>query len=694
MKRTKFMEVMFSAVEDENEALTEQVASDIEEAKQTGEVDTDEVTYVNLGMGKVMVIDNVNQEATVVEGEGDEYEMEAMPDEEIEKYLHTLDGQQQEEVHDIDTEDAEDHIPTGIAGSIQDNELESNMLSKNEGGASDNAICPECGQDPCVCDEGEREFSVSTRNTAVLRFFSDQAYYEKLMSEVLDSEETAKVGNIKIDKTDDDEVVVTDLTTGDQARVSIDGDELEVEELDERNFKEFSEGEEEEYENPEEYDPMFVVGLNPDSQVIVDAPVYSEEDAQDLTEHLSEIGVEGVQLFETPEEARDYAHDLLSESGAVEMDEPEQAEFSDRELYVTRFYCDPGQEVLFSYYDEPITAFMERVYSEVEEGLTDSQDAIEDAIESGEQVEDNDLVITPIDSETAVVEDKENDEFTKATTDEDGGLELEAISEEEADGLLEDVDIEGQEEADEDEKEFSENYTRVMHKIYAEADDELPVTQAKIEDAIESGEQVEDGNVIITPVDSETAIIEDKANDELTKVTVDEDGVDAEEISEDEADEIFEDIDVDEDSEVDEDEEDEEETPEEQAEREFSEYMERYENMSTVERFFADASEEMVNIQVPASSIQAAVNGGEQPQDQMVEGGQPVDPSQSVELIEDKAIAAVNSIQEAAQQAAELIQEAKQSPAPGQEDDIQEAQFSDIEQSILSDPMASWLRSI
>lgn len=87
------MEVMYSAVEEQNEALTEQVASDIEEAKQSGEVDTDEITYVNLGEGKVLVIDNINQEATIVEGSGEEYEMEAMPDEEIEKYLHTIEGQ-------------------------------------------------------------------------------------------------------------------------------------------------------------------------------------------------------------------------------------------------------------------------------------------------------------------------------------------------------------------------------------------------------------------------------------------------------------------------------------------------------------------------------------------------------------------------------------------------------------------------
>ena len=65
------MEVMYSAVEEQNEALTEQVASDIEEAKQSGEVDTDEITYVNLGEGKVLVIDNINLEATIVEGSDD-----------------------------------------------------------------------------------------------------------------------------------------------------------------------------------------------------------------------------------------------------------------------------------------------------------------------------------------------------------------------------------------------------------------------------------------------------------------------------------------------------------------------------------------------------------------------------------------------------------------------------------------------
>ena len=690
MKKTKFMEVMYSAVEDQNEALTEQVASDIEEAKQSGEVDTDEVTYINLGEDKVMVIDNVNQEATIVEGSGEEYEMEAMPDEEIEKYLHTIEGQPENpNFQDGATEDVTDHLPEGTAASMEDNQLDSDELLQNEAGASDNK-CPECGQDPCECGEEEHTFSVSTNNGAVLKFFSDQVYFEKIMSDVIETGEDAKIGNIEVEKTDDDEVIITDLESGDQARVTIDGDELEVEEL---AFSALT-GEGQEESEVDQYEPMFVVGFNPDSHEVIDAPVYSEEDGADLISHLAEMGVVGLQIFEDPDSAREYAHSFLNEEGAVEAEEPEQAEFSERELYITRYYSADelgAEEVLYSE-DEPATNFMQRVFSEIEEtGESDSKAAVEDAIESGEQIENGDLIITPVSDDTAVVEDKESGEYTKAVADDDGGLDMEAISEDEADELMQDIEVEGEEE----EKEFSETYTRMMHKIFAEADDELPATQSKIEDAIESGEQVEDEDVIITPISEDEAIIEDKANDELTKVTLDDDGIDAEEISEDEADEYFKDIDVDDENEVDEDAEPE--TEEEKAEREFSEYQEAYENMNPLERFFADAAEEMVTVQVPASALQAAQPVEAPVAEAPVEG----DPSGSVELIEDKAIAAVNSIQEAAQQAAELIQEAKQAPAPGSENDIQEAQFADVDDDdyqgaarIFNDPMSAWLSQI
>ena len=675
MQKTKFMEVMFSAVDDGNEELTNQVAGDIESAKENGQVDTDEVTYINLGDDKVMVIDNVNNEATVVEGSGEEYEMEALPDDEIEKYIHTLDGTQPGDVKDADIENVSEHVVSGISGASNPEELQVQAITKNSAGASDNK-CPEC--------EEEREFSVSTRNSAVLRFFSDQAYYEKIMSDVLDSEDTAVVGNIQVDKVSDGEVVITDKTTGDQAKVAIDGDELEVEELSEKNFKEFSDLVEAE-EGVDQYEPMFVVGIAPDSHVIVDAPVYTEEDAQDLADHLDELGVVGARIFENPDEAREYAQSLLSAEDAVEADEPEQAEFS-------------------------ATRFMHRLFSEENDELPVAQNKIEDAIENGDQIEDEDVVITPIDSETAVVEDKKNDEITKVTLDEDG-LDAEAISEDEADELLKDVEVDENSAEESEEREFSQ-ITRFMHRLFSEVDDEAPVAQGKVEDAIESGEQIEDDGVIITPVDNETAVVEDKKNDEITKVTLAEDGVDAKKISEDEAEELLKDVEVDGDSEVDEDE-----TPEEKSEREFSERLEKYENMSTLERFFADASEEMVTIQVPASSIQNAVPEGQVPlvapsqqgDDAQAQGAPQADEQAqtSAELIEDKAIAAVNSIQEAAQQAAEMIQEAKAAPAPGEGSDIQEAQFSDYDEedermfaetsepkNILSDPMAAWLSQI
>lgn len=46
----------------------------------------------------------------------------------------------------------------------------------------------------------EKEFSVSTDNSVVLRIFSDQEFCERLFSEVIESEETAKVGDLKVEK--------------------------------------------------------------------------------------------------------------------------------------------------------------------------------------------------------------------------------------------------------------------------------------------------------------------------------------------------------------------------------------------------------------------------------------------------------------------------------------------------------------
>ena len=65
MKNTRFMEVLFSAVENNDEELTAQVAKDIEDAKANGVVDTDEVKYEDAGDGRVAITDKETGEVTV-----------------------------------------------------------------------------------------------------------------------------------------------------------------------------------------------------------------------------------------------------------------------------------------------------------------------------------------------------------------------------------------------------------------------------------------------------------------------------------------------------------------------------------------------------------------------------------------------------------------------------------------------------
>ena len=57
MKNTRLMDRLFSATEEKDQELTEQVANDIEAAKEGGSVDTDELKYLNLGEGKVAITD-------------------------------------------------------------------------------------------------------------------------------------------------------------------------------------------------------------------------------------------------------------------------------------------------------------------------------------------------------------------------------------------------------------------------------------------------------------------------------------------------------------------------------------------------------------------------------------------------------------------------------------------------------------
>ena len=765
MKNTRFMEVLFSAVEDKDEELAKQVARDIEDAKANGSVDTEEVKYENIGDGKVSVTDKENGEVTIVEKASDEddtYDMyPAEQSEQIEGYLHP---------------EGDGVTPGNQVGAV-DEEVESHM----DGSAviapnlPDGGLNPAAGHEESVeitAQEGpeaveeceEKEFSVSTDNSVVLRIFSDQEFCERLFSEVIESEETAKVGDLKVEKTGENEVVVTSESTGDQAKVEFNGEDMDVTELESKNFSE-----------AEQFDPLFVVGVDPVNHVIVDAPEYDEASAQELVQSLTEKGVAGVRIFDNPEDAREYAIDLLNGLGVVEdeqLGEPEQAEFSDHTIYLTEFQADN-------------TDFMCRFFSESVDSISATQDAIEDAIENGDEIETDSEVITPIDSKTAVIQDKNKDEFTKVSLEAEELTDHIVVSEEEED------------EDEEEEKEFSdvwcdeaetkffsenEELTQYMIRLFSEEAD-----SAEIESAIQTGEQVETDKEIITPIDSKTAVIQDKENGEFTKAEMDEEVLDVNPISEAEADNLTNSIAVEDKVENHEEKEFSEDIYCNEAEtkffsegEEFTEYMVRLfseedghcpvekaiETGKKVEtdkeiitpisateaiiedkengeftkatmseddiechplseeeadkleehsidkeekKFSGDYEDPILNkffsdvvgaVPVPAGEVDPntpviplADPNAVAPQEVAVPAG--VAPAQggatSVEAIEDKALQAVQSIQAVAEEAAQQIMEAKQAPAQAQEQDLQEAQFSEKKFSDTNDTLVSWL---
>ena len=507
------MNALFSATREGDEELTDQVASDIEDAKDQGVVDTDEVTYESDGTGKVHMTDKETGEVTVAERNMDgSYDLSpSHVTGNLEGFLHPeRDGVTHRYMEGVRDEDIRNHV------------------------GPDDYEYPEYENHGFESDPSTREFSVHSDNYVVQRIFSDQDFCDRIFSEVIESEETAVVGDLKVEKLADERnaVVVTSEKTGDQVKVVLNGDEMDVTELD---SKEFSNG----------FEPLHVVGIDSTNHVLVDAPEYSHESASHLVRRLEEMGVQGVRVFESAEEARDYAYSLIGAHGVEDerdVEEPEQAEFSDHTVYLTRYYSHT-------------TNLMDRMFSDAVEGEEGDQEDIEDAIESGEQVEDKKKVITPIDEDTAVVEDKETGEFTLASL-EDDSLEVEPISEKKADKLIEEAE-------EEQEKKYSHIYsdlegtkffsvyegmTDYMQRLFSEDED-----QDDIEDAIESGEEVEDDNKVITPVDDSTAVIEDKESGEYTKAVVDGDDIDVTEITKREANELLQDVEV-EDKDDDEDE--------------------------------------------------------------------------------------------------------------------------------------------
>ena len=603
MKKTRFMEVMFSNTDEE---LAKQVDNDIKSAKENGVVDTEEVEYRNVGDGNVAITDKENGEVTLAQeaaDEADTYDLVAVPDGQLEKFVHpSADGVHPGNQVGAPDEKVENHVNGGVINP----EAEDGGLNPEAG--NERLVEDLAKQGPCMdgdCDE--KEFSVFTDNQAVLRIFSDQEYCERLFSEVIESEETAKVGDLKIEKLPDEDntVVVTNETTGDQAKVTMDDDEMEVEELD-RNV---------ETRNYSDFMPLFVVGVQPFDHIIVDAQEYSEESAEELKAQLEEDGVQSVEIFDNQEDARTYAIQLLNSLGANpacgqgEVEEPveerEYSEYVGAPVFTTRYYSDDNE-------------MMCRMFSEASAGIAHTQDLVEEAIHSGDPVEFDGGVITPIDAQNAIISDVAGGHTLASVQGVD--MQLEKMDAEDAQAVLggedlievesdNDDDFEGEEEreysdiySNEAETKFfsdSEPMTAYMERLFSEEAD-----QDDVEKALESDDVVETENEIITPISDDVAVIEDKTNGEFSKAIIDdeEDTMDVTPLTEDEAEALMDEADDDDDD-----------------DEEQKEYSEIYSDEAETKFFSEDEpmtefmvrlfSEEDGESQCP---IEAAIESGEQ----------------------------------------------------------------------------------
>ena len=940
---TRFMEVMFSNTDEE---LAKQVDEDIKTAQKGEPVDTEELKYEKTDNGDVAITDKENGEVTIAaksEEDADTYDLVAVPDGQLERFVHpSADGKPGDALGAPD-EKVADHFTDGsvISPNLPDGGLnpdagnERKVVDLAKQGPQPN-VCPECGKASCECEEAndEREFSVTSDNAAWQKIFSwPLEFADRIFSEVIESSESSKVGDLKIDKCpdEDDAVVVTSEATGDQVKVKLDGEDMEVTELESKNFGEAG-----------QYLPIIVVGVQPYEHIIVEAQEYDMESAEELKARLEKDGVEAIQIFDDLDSARDYAHNLYEGLGANpavgDVDEPvEQKEYS-------AYYDCPA--FFTASYRTPNSVFMTRIFSEQAEGIAETRDLVEEAINSGEevdldgatiipidaqnaiiqdgeeatlatlsgldmvlekldeddieeilnddesiieaksdindqvngtagkdgydddeeeedeekefsdvwtnneetrffsesedmtnymirlfseeadqevieqalengkQIENDDEIVTPVSADTAIIEDKENGEFTKATIKDDV-IDVNKISDEEAEKLTKNLKVEDNdedlEEKEDEEKEFSdvwtnneetrffsegEDMTNYMVRLFSEEadqdaieaaiedgepveteeeiitpiDDETAVVEDKgngeftkvtlldedrmnvhpisddeaknlleneeeedeekefsdvwtnneetrffsegedmtdymvrlfseesdqevIEQALENGKQIENDNEVVTPVSADTAIIEDKENGEFTKATVKDDVIDVNKISEEEADELTKNLKVEDNDEDLEEKDDDEEEEEKDDEKEFSDPL---------DKFFADVVQAAQPAAVPAPAVVDAQPAAPAPaptaapvqEEVPAEDPNAAAPVPSVEEIEDKAVAAVESIKAAAAEASAQIMEAKAAPAPTEEADIQEAQFSEktFSQNVQNDTLVTWLQ--
>ena len=844
-KNTRLMELMFS--EKTPDELKEQVGNDIKAAEKDGVVDTEEVKYEKQDNGDIAITDKENGEVTIASKnpeEADTYDLIAVPDGQLEKFVHpSADGVTPGNAQGAPDEKVDSHM-TGeavIAPNLPDGGLnpeaghEKSVEETAKEGPQGEEGCPKCGQNPCECEKGEKEFSVTSDNAAWQKIFSmPQEFVDYLFSEVIESCETSKVGDLKVEKCadEDDSVVVTSESTGDQVKVKLEGDNMEVTELDSKSFS-----------NEEQYLPIFVVGVQPYEHIIVEAQEYDMDSAQQLKVQLEEDGVEAVEIFDNPEDTRDYAQSLLEGLNAnPAVGTEEEKEFSEHygcprffslayetedTVFMTRMFAEDAQgiaetrdvveeainsgkpaelggatvtpvdaqnaiiqdggeitkatlqgvDMVLEHIDEqeanailgnesiieveskeneqvngtagkeePVgegeeeKEFSEdiwtneaetRFFSESErETMTDymvrlfseetDQDAIEEAIAGGKPVETATETITPINGETAVVQDKGNGEYTKVTLIDEDRMNVHPLGDEDAINLL----GEGSEEAPTKESENAEAAAEGEQKNYSEIYDWMNEAQTRffsegeemtaymerlfseesdqnvIEEAVSEGKQIENDKEIVTPVSATTAVVEDKENGEFTKAVVkNEDEIEVNKISEQEADKLTENLKVEEKAEEEapeekageekKEEEKAEEKKEDEGEKEFSEN-------DPIAKFFAQMAAPVVApaqtpvAQVPVADPAAAAVGVVDPNAQAVPAQAPA----TAEEIEDKALAAIQSIKACVEEGTAQIMEAKAAPAPNAEPEIQEAQFSEktFSQNAQNDTLISWLQ--
>ena len=507
---TRLMQVLFSAVEKGDEKLTDMVGEDIRAAVKEGKAEDNlnDLSYEHKGDGVVAITDKKTGEVTMAErdpeGTEDEFNLWT-PDDELEGYVHPeRDGVTPGNQEGVPMDDASDHI---AGGDISD---QTTVLPHDE--------------------EAIREFSEA--NSAFQKIFSNSVLVESLFSEVVDADETATVGDLVFQKVPGEEaLIVTDKSTGNQVKVSMDDENLNVVELESRNFgSDCYDGQCEAGDSyPEDTVGFWVVGLDAENHQLVESQEATEEAANAAADRFEEVGFTGVEIFDDMGEAADYARGLLEHLGADEIEEEtEEREFSDGMPYLARTFSTSHSNLMYRMFSEAV---------EDADACCEDEETIKDALRDGEEVKVEDDVIIPLRDDLGLIHDTENDEYTKVEVEDDGGLSYTKVDEDEAEELKQTAhsQIYSNEEGT---KFFSaaEPMTNYMIRLFSEEADEDAIIEA-----IESGEEAEHDNEIITPIDDQTAIIEDKENGEFTKATIDDEDdskVEVEPIDEDEAEEL------------------------------------------------------------------------------------------------------------------------------------------------------------